>query len=224
MRIYRCKLEMYDYLFYATTERGKIAETGAYIHNYALTYALSKLWADKSKLPPRYHQKQQPKYKVELNSVDFYVTPAKLIQGKQKVIQYNTINEGYTLSKGRSLGYPNWGYIKPFLPGSRFEFYILSEEELEIPRYIRLGKFMGKAKLTIEEAESVMKKKGKFTAYHLLNWEDLKDRPEVFDILPQTLPTQLIENAHYLEGRYWEAKFGKDKILLPEGMDYLWNQ
>lgn len=224
MRIYRCELEMYDYLFYATTERGKIAETGAYIHNYALTYALSKLWNDKTKLPPRYHQKQQPNYKVELNSVDFYVTPAKLIRGRQKIIQYNTINEGYSLSKGRSLGYPNWGYIKPFLPGSQFRFYILAEKELEIPLYIRLGKFMGKAKLIIEEAQSVVKKKGKFTSYHLLNWEDLKDKPKVFDILTQTLPTQLIENGYYLEGEYWEGKFGEDRIEFPEVMKYLCNQ
>ena len=40
MDIYRGKLELLDYVFFATVERGKVYETGAFIHNYALAYAL----------------------------------------------------------------------------------------------------------------------------------------------------------------------------------------
>jgi hypothetical protein len=42
MHLYRCDLVLHDYLFFATTERGKVAETGPFVHNYALTYALGK--------------------------------------------------------------------------------------------------------------------------------------------------------------------------------------
>ncbi len=221
MKFYRCLLTMEDYLFFATTERGKIAETGPFVHNYALTYALSYLWADKNNLPSRYHDKQKPNYNKELSSVDFYLTPAKLISGQQKVIQYNSKGESYHISRGRSLGYPNWGYIKPFLPGSKFKFYVRAEKELKFPRYIRLGKFMGKAKLQIDTPEEQKKKQGEYTANLLLNWEDLKPRPDIFDILPGTLPTQLIENGHYSTGNYWQLQFEHEKKKLPEGMNYL---
>jgi CRISPR-associated protein Csc1 len=40
MDIYRGQLELLDYVFFATVERGKVYETGAFIHNYALAYAL----------------------------------------------------------------------------------------------------------------------------------------------------------------------------------------
>ena len=40
MQIYRGTIELLDYVFYATVERGKVYETGAFIHNYALAYAL----------------------------------------------------------------------------------------------------------------------------------------------------------------------------------------
>ncbi len=221
MYIYQCDLEMDDYLFYATTERGKVAETGPYVHNYALTYALSVLWEDKTNLPPRFQAKQQPSYKEELADLDFYLTPAQLLSGQQKIIQYNTINEGYNLSKGRNLGYPNWGYIKPFVPGSKFRFYALSNKELDFPRYIRLGKFMGKARLKASQAEQVTEKSGEFKVESLLNWKDLQETPQVFDILPQTLPTQLIENACYKAGDYYQAKLPAGKINFPQEMDYL---
>jgi CRISPR-associated protein Csc1 len=39
MEVYRGALELLDYVFFATTERGKVYETGAFIHNYALAYA-----------------------------------------------------------------------------------------------------------------------------------------------------------------------------------------
>lgn len=57
MQIYRGRIKLLDYVFFATVERGKIYETGAFIHNYALTYAL-KLAKD----VPYTHAKQSPNY------------------------------------------------------------------------------------------------------------------------------------------------------------------
>jgi CRISPR-associated protein Csc1 len=38
--IYRCQLELHDSLYFATREIGRLYETEAIVHNYALCYAL----------------------------------------------------------------------------------------------------------------------------------------------------------------------------------------
>ncbi len=38
---YRIRIELEDYLFFASMEKGKVAETAPLIHKYALAYALS---------------------------------------------------------------------------------------------------------------------------------------------------------------------------------------
>src|SRR5204863_5239188 len=99
MEMYRCDILLHDYLFFATTERGKVAETGPFIHNYALTYALG--WATSAWR----NETQQPHYREELRAVGRrYVTPAKLLHGSTLVSQYNTLSESYSLGKGRSIG------------------------------------------------------------------------------------------------------------------------
>jgi CRISPR-associated protein Csc1 len=60
MQIYRGTLELLDYVFFATLERGKVYESGAFIHNYALAYALRLAQA------PYTHHVQQPRYAEEL--------------------------------------------------------------------------------------------------------------------------------------------------------------
>ncbi len=60
--IYRCDLTLHDYLFFASTERGKVAETSPFVHNYALTYALSwvqTVWHNEQQ-KARYHEDLTP--------------------------------------------------------------------------------------------------------------------------------------------------------------------
>ena len=64
MEIYRGKLELLDYVFFATVERGKVYETGAFIHNYALAYALRLAAA------PYSHTVQEPHYEEELSPLN----------------------------------------------------------------------------------------------------------------------------------------------------------
>lgn len=200
MEIYRCDLILHDYLFFATTERGKVAETGPFIHNYALTYALG--WATS----PWHNAQQKPHYREELAHVEKkYVTPARLIHGSSVVNQYNTMSENYTISKAQSIGYPDWGFVKCFRPGSLFRFYVMSAEVVHFPHYLRLGKFMAKAALTIQQATAIKQVQSLSTAQKhtpsadtlLLNWEDLVPtaRPVAFDIIASSLPTRLIDHA-----------------------------
>jgi len=41
MHVTRCRLMLHENLFYATREIGRLYETGRYLHNYGLTYALA---------------------------------------------------------------------------------------------------------------------------------------------------------------------------------------
>ena len=123
MDIYRGRLELLDYVFFATMERGKVYETGAFIHNYALAYALRLASA------PYGHLIQEPHSEEELsplNEQGLYVTPARPVNVGHRRIQFNTIAEGYGFAgKERSLGYPDWGFIRALRPECVFEFYVI---------------------------------------------------------------------------------------------------
>ncbi|HXR66087.1 MAG TPA: type I-D CRISPR-associated protein Cas5/Csc1 [Ktedonobacteraceae bacterium] len=234
MQIYRCDLVLHDYLFFATTERGKVAETGPFIHNYALTYALG--WATS----PWYNEIQQPRYHEQLARVEKrYVTPATLMRGSYLTTQYNTMSESYRLTKIQSAGYPDWGFIKCFRPGSAFRFYVLSAQIVQFPHYLRLGKFMTKAALLVAPSSSLQTRLGAFNEretrqqgiiHPLLTWNDLPNaaRPVVYDIIANALPSRLIEHAVFtgVEGPYFAATFDGEAVLveLPARMGYYGEQ
>lgn len=226
MELYRCDLFLEDYLFFATTERGNVAETGPFVHNYALTYALD--WA---KSPWR-NEEQKPSYRSELAQVGLrYLTPARLVQGAYLVNQYNTMSESYSLGKGQSIGYPSWGFIKCFRPGGHFQFYALSQTAQTFPLFIRLGKFMTKTRLKVTPATKIKyldrpSQEYEKMTHPLLNWEDLApdSRPSVYDILPGVLPSRLVDNAFFMEkpGPFLRVSFPNEAqpVELPLQMGY----
>lgn len=225
MKLYRCNLTVQDYLFFATTERGKVAETGPFIHNYALTYSIGwavSLW---------HNEVQKPNYREELAMVGKrYITPAKLVRGSTVVSQYNTMSESFGIGKKeQSIGYPDWGFIKCFRPGTVFRCYVISAEEIQFPPYIRLGKFMAKTKLDITAAQEVQQRQEpisdqKINRDHpLLTWDDLAKtaRPVVFDIVVNALPGKLIANAVFddVPGPYLLATFADSEVPMQVPLD-----
>jgi CRISPR-associated protein Csc1 len=233
MEVYRGALELLDYVFFATTERGKVYETGAFIHNYALAYAFRLASAPYSSVI------QEPHYEEELrpaNKRGIYLTPARPLEVSQRQMQFNTITEGYGFAgKERSIGYPDWGFIRALRPGSRFEFYVfvanlstLPEAPMfamalnGLPTYIRLGKFSAKAQVRLQKSDSVEERRGNFKASLLLNWRDLTLDPAFpGDIYAAALPTRLIANSHYTDAPYYIARFGGNEVRLPSGMRFL---
>lgn len=215
--IYRCDLTLHDYLFFASTERGKVAETSPFVHNYALTYALS--WVQTA----WHNEQQKARYHEDLTPIRHrYITPAKLMRGASIVMQYNTLSEQLKFEKQRSIGYPDWGFIKCFKPGALFRAYVISSGAESFPRYIRLGKFMAKTKIDVVEARSVSEKDGNFTVSHLLNWSDLRKKPVAFNVRAMSLPTRLISQAVFEAAEFLEARFHDgDEIRLPLEMGYL---
>lgn len=233
MQIYRGRIKLLDYVFFATVERGKIYETGAFIHNYALTYAL-KLAKD----VPYTHAKQSPNYDEQLSHLQgsIYLTPALPITFSHRLVQWNTIREGYAYpGKGQSIGYPDWGFARVLRPESEFVFYALVGDVTQpasvtfeglldgkVER-IRLGKFPGKARIRLEPAEKVQKSETEFTCDTLLNWRDCPTDPIVCDVLPASLPTRLINHVSFPAGLHYSAHFAGESgsVTLPANMHYL---
>ena len=221
MHLYRCDLILHDYLFFATTERGKIAETGSFVHNYALTYALG--WARS----PWRSEQQEPHYPEELAAAwqaeAAYVTPATLLRGSYVINQYNTMPETYQLGKGQSIGYPDWGFVKCLRPAAHLRFYVVSRDLKTFPRYIRLGKFIAKTELQRpKHARQIERATGDCIANVLLAWDDLSIKPTVFDLMANALPTRLINHAHFARVPYLRAHFSDDDLVtLPLITGYL---
>lgn len=237
MQIYRGKIQLLDYVFYATTERGKVYETGPFIHNYALSYALGLVDSESYTYA---HIEQKPQYVEHLTPLNgqIYITPGTPVKLEYRQVQWNTIREGYGFAKKeRSIGYPDWGFARVLRPESTFTFYLLCSDNMGNrinanlknlmagrPTRIRLGKFLGKAYISLEKAEACQTKEGDFRTASLLNWRDLEDDPTICDVLATSLPTRLIGNAYFANGTYFVAQFGDDKILLPSEMRYLARQ
>lgn len=214
MHIYRGTLELLDYVFYATTERGKVYETGSFIHNYALTYALGLVRGETYTYA---RLSQEPHYLEELPPLNgsLYITPGSPQQVSHRLVQWNTIREGYAFpGKLRSVGYPDWGFARVLRPGSSFVFYLLAPEPANLPEVptlrdlvagrtvrVRLGKFPGKARLFLEAADKVTERTGPFRVDTLLNWRDLEADPLACDVVAASLPTRLLARAHFSEGK-----------------------
>ncbi|HET89955.1 MAG TPA: type I-D CRISPR-associated protein Cas5/Csc1 [Chloroflexi bacterium] len=234
MQIYRGAIELLDYVFYATVERGKVYETGGFIHNYALAYALGLAQGETY----TYAQiAQEPHYVEELTPLNgcLYLTPGAPQQIAHRLVQWNTIREGYAFpGKEPSVGYPDWGFARVLRPGCRFVFYLLAADPSALPdapalldlvagktARVRLGKFPGKAHLQLEAADEVVEREGAFHTETLLNWRDLEIDPVVCDVVATSLPTRLLARTHFTEEPYYEARFQDGVVRLPAQMRFL---
>lgn len=112
---------------------------------------------------------------------------------------------------------PQYGRIRFLAIGNQAVGYVLSREPLTIPRYVRLGKFMSKARVTVKEMPVTEVEQEGVVISFLLNPADLP--PEmplaVFDLI-SVPPTPLVRNAR-LSGRFYRLQ---DDTLLPVGMRF----
>lgn len=233
MHIYRGTIELLDYVFYATTERGKVHETGAFLHNYALAYALGLVRGDTYTYT---HIIQKPHYDEELPPLNgiLYLTPATPLQVRYRIVQWNSMGESFVLSRVQSAGYPDWGFARMLRPGSRFQFYLLVHDLDRLPSVpalhgllagrdvrVRLGKFPAKARLRAEPARSVGEGTGDFICEAMLNWRDLEADPVVCDVVAAGRPTRLIVRARFEREPFYEARFGSEVVRFPKRMRFL---
>jgi CRISPR-associated protein Csc1 len=225
--IYRCSIELHDSLYYATREIGRLYETEPIIHNYALCYSLGLVDSDRyatqvaEEHAYRYFCSEQvPKYNehlTPLNTQGIYLTPARSVHHISMLNTWKYANNNYHVEMEKTQkNIPSFGRAKEIAPESVFEFLLLSTHPISLPKWIRLGKWMSKAELTVTELDSSKRSSGNFIYPYPLNPLDVMFSHQVisYDIINMP-PVSLIRNVR-INGDYYEV----DKLKIPAQMRY----
>lgn len=217
MRIYTCRLTLHESLFFATREVGRLYETGRYLHNYALTYALGLATA------PYFSPTQVPCYAEQLallNERGIYVTPAHGVRIEYQLATFKYANNAYhvEMEKG-SRNTPSFGRAKEISAGSMFEFAVLSEHEaLRLPKWIRLGLWRSKAEAVYVEAEARREKRSEACADYPLDPLDITGQLLAFDLISMP-PASLLDHA-VVQTDWWVWSSGDITCRLPAQLAY----
>lgn len=218
MFITRCRLILHDTVFFATREMGTLYETERFFHNYALSYAL---FNDAILKVPYFWASCRPHYAtdlVKLTERGIYVTPARPVKWDFLLITWKMAQVSYHRQAERFGGknYPaNYGRAKELAPESEFEFFVIHEEPVKLPRWVRLGKWASKALVEAEKSVQVEIKKGAFISACPLNPLDLLQPPSIYDMISMP-PVSLLNNARF-DGEFYTLD---EKTKIPAGMKY----
>jgi CRISPR-associated protein Csc1 len=227
--IYRAQLELHDSLYFATREIGRLYETEAIVHNYALCYALGLVDSDRYNTQVseeheyRYFCREQvPMYEQHLsrlNDVGIYVTPARSLHHTSVLHTWKYANNKYHVEMEKTkTNIPSFGRAKEIAPESAFEFFILSANHLpKLSKWIRLGKWMSKAELKITKEIEVSKPQNKdFIFSFPLNPLDVMFTHQVLSYDTVNMPpVSLIRNVR-LQGHFYDF----DGLQIPARMEY----
>lgn len=227
--IYHCQLELHDSLYFATREIGRLYETEPVLHNYALCYALGLVDSDRhSTRVPEEHSyryfcpEQVPKYEehlIPLNQQGIYVTPARAVNHASVLNTWKYANNNYHVEMEKTQkNIPSFGRTKEIAPESQFEFFVIAEQALTLPKWIRLGKWMSKAEVKVEELPKAKRSQGDFTVAFPLNPLDVMFSYRVlsYDTINMP-PVSLIRNVR-LQGEFYS--FEKSALRIPAQMQY----
>ncbi|BAY90205.1 MULTISPECIES: type I-D CRISPR-associated protein Cas5/Csc1 [unclassified Tolypothrix] len=232
--IYCCQLELHDSLYYATREIGRLYETEAVIHNYALCYALglvdSEVYSTNVAEEHSYRYfcpEQVPKYEehlTPLNQQEIYVTPARAVNHTAILNTWKYANNNYHVEMEKTQkNIPSFGRAKEIAPESQFEFFVISQKPIKLPKWIRLGKWMSKAELRMQEVTKINLKTDNFSFPYPLNPLDVMFTHQVisYDVINMP-PVSLIQNVSICQGEYYELEHPNTsaKLRLPAKMQY----
>jgi CRISPR-associated protein Csc1 len=225
--IYHCNLELHDSLYYATREIGRLYETEPVLHNYALCYALGLVDSAKHATTVseedtyRYFCSEQvPMYEAHLtplNQQGIYVTPARAVRHATVLNTWKYADNRYHVEMQKTQkNIPSFGRAKEIAPESQFEFFVISQKPLTFPRWIRLGKWMSKAEVRVDDLGQPKQKEGEILCPYPLNPLDVMFTHRVisYDVINMP-PVSLIRNVK-LTGTYWKIT----GIQLPAQMSY----
>lgn len=125
MRLFRAKLEAKGYLHFYASEYLKVTRVSDVLHNWALMFAVNDV---------RPTPRGEADHIGDLRGVRFYCTPAAPLIAERRIYKRNPVPEDTGAGK---MGLME---IEYYLPGSTFEFYVLSRDESEPPELIHYGK------------------------------------------------------------------------------------
>ncbi len=113
---------------------------------------------------------------------------------------------------------PSFGRAKEIAPESQFECFILSDKPLKLPQWIRLGKWMSKAEVRVEELLKPKRSRGDFIFPYPLNPLDVMFTHQVLSYDTVNMPpVSLIRNVR-IQGEYYS--FEDSKLKIPAQMHY----
>lgn len=230
---------------FASREVGRMADTEPCVLNTALHYALglaSGRYVDTTR---------QPTYIEDTAEVvnDLYVTPAIPTKANKKDSARASFITTIRNARGDDYATPNYsakddrnekaGLNVPVFereralsPGNLLRFYVFPygrsvEEALEaLPRYIRLGKKRGKARVEyrIVDAE---RRSGSFSLGHPISIYDHEARPTGGVVMKQIPPTPLVyegefDTDHYaIESPFSERASYESRVCYPADAKFL---
>ena len=229
--LYRCILELHDSMYFATREIGRLYETEPILHNYALCYALGLVDSDRHSTTVseehsyRYFCPEQiPKYEehlTPLNQQGIYVTPARAVHHTAVLNTWKYANNNYHVEMEKTQkNIPSFGRTKEIAPESEFECFIISEKPLTLPKWVRLGKWMSKAEVKLEELPKPKQhQSAMFTFPYPLNPLDVMFSNQVLSYDTVNMPpVSLIRNVR-MNGEYYTFEGIKD-LQIPARMQY----
>ena len=230
MAIYYCRLTLHDNVFFATREMGILYETEKYLHNWALSYAFFAIsiisqpycFHGQAAQTPDYLTPGAEQTLLHLNDERVYVFPAKPLRWSYQINTFKAAQTTYYGKskqfgdKGANRNYPiNYGRAKELAVGSEYDLFIIGPDDLKIPRWIRLGKWMGKVRVeTIQLPESVLDiKSGQYWCDRPLNPIDLPATQEIIFYNRIVMPPVSLMEQVTLRGPYYQSKKEKWKQL-----------
>ncbi|MBD0264102.1 MAG: type I-D CRISPR-associated protein Cas5/Csc1, partial [Tolypothrix sp. Co-bin9] len=158
-----------------------------------------------------------------LNQQEIYVTPARSLNHSSILNTWKYANNNYHVEMQKTQkNIPSFGRAKEIAPESKFEFFVISGNQLQFSKWIRLGKWMSKAEVIFEELPKHKISEGIFTSTHPLNPLDVMFTNQVisYDVVNMP-PVSLIKNVQ-MRGQYYQ--FDKiQELKIPVRMEYCFN-
>jgi len=247
MHIYRCQLTLMEKVFFSSREVSNFYYTEPLIGNYALCYAMGfcqSPYFNDGTIYYRQHlgalndqgiyvtpatMQGQPRFLIEqfnaqpetywfaMGAGVLVTRPDGSHMEQSGKVWYVHPLEGRR-KKVNATNRPQFGRIRYLALGNEAVFFVFSREQIQVPGYVRLGKFMSKARLAPEQVERVeeVEEEGVMIPF-LLNPADLGAATELwtFDLV-NVPPTPLVRNSR-LAGRFYRLDANTH---LPAGMRF----
>lgn len=232
VNIYHCRLELHDSLYFATRELGRLYETEPIIHNYALSYVLGLIDSEQyatavkeEEYRYRYFCREQvPRYKehlTPLNQQKIYVTPARAVRHTSVLNTWKYADNRYHVEMmPTEKNIPSFGRTKEIAAESEFEFFVISERAITLPKWVRVGKWASKAEVKPKVLTEIKHHSAAdFVCTYPMNPLDVMFTNQVlsYDTINMP-PVSLIQNVS-MKGAYYTAK-EIPGIKIPANMHY----
>lgn len=244
MNIYRCDLTLMEATFFSSREISDLYQTEPVIGNYALAYAMGwckSAYFNEGKIHYREHLTELNERGIYIMPGTLVAPPRFILRrfNAQTDAYWSAFGAGVIAARSdygwsekhgqhwyciepdgekkrlNPTNRPQSGRIRLLAAGNRAVTYVISRESLTLPRYIRLGKFMSKARVESQHLGYEIMAEQRQVVRNLLNPADLgaTNRLLVFDMV-NVPPMPLIHHAE-IQGTFYKLDDGQ---WVPQGM------